>query len=1218
MSPDQKWSKVLLQLLLNQRRPGFMFLLFLILLFFWIIEPSYHVDVNAQIPYLSLHSILETFSIAVSIMIFGIIWHSYNRERAGNSILLACAFLMVGLIDLAHMIFYPGMPGLGISSNEETGIYYWLIARFLGSIALLLAAILPWRPFRSRYTRYVFLFGSLILVACVYWSGLFYENFFPKTFVPGAGLTPFKMGTEYLISAIHAVTALILASRFGNDRPFDISHLLTSVIVMGMSEIWFTIYNSATDIYNLMGHVYKIIAYYFLYRAVFVDSVQEPFRRLYQSEYLLRKNEEWLSTTLRSIGDAVIATDSQERVVFLNPVAEHLTGWTMKDAEGQKLNDIFRIVNETTREKVESPVEKVLREGKIVGLANHTVLISKDGTEFPIDDSAAPICDIQGNIMGVVLVFRDISERKRMEKRLRVKKEQLESFVKHTADVIAIFDLEGRALELNNAYETIFGWTVQEVLGGMLPSIPEHLIGEAKSIFKEVRHGKNIIGFETIRQHKDGQFINVSVTYSPVWDAQGNIVAVSGILRDITESKQKEQEQKRLVAILEATTDFVSISDRHGRVLYYNQAARKILGIDDHEDISKIHIPDTHPEWAGKLVITEGLPTALKEGKWSGETAFLSRNGTETPAHQIILSHKSSDGKAEYYSTIARDLTDIKKSEERERLAAQVLENISEGVLITDRKGIVVSVNPAYTQITGHTEEDLIGKHVRILSSGIDDGDFYKFLRKKLIETEQWEGEVWDHRKNGESYFKQIAVSPVKDKRGKRTHYVAVTKDITPRKRMEEKIQYQAYHDILTDLPNRILFLIRLTQAIKHAKKYQLMAAVMFLDLDRFKLINDTLGHSTGDLLLQSVAARLLDSVGSDDTVSRLGGDEFLILLPRLANASEAVNAAESILEALSHPFVLNRQEYFISASIGISFYPIDGDDEETLIKNADTAMYLAKKEGNCYHMFTSALNAKTSKRLRLETDLRKALEREEFILHYQPKVDLRTGKITGMEALVRWQHPEFGMIPPNEFIPLSEETGLIIPLGEWVLRTACRQNKAWQEEGFPPVRIAVNLSFRQFQQKNLTETLAQILKEIGLAPYYLELELTESIIMNNPDTTIRILQEVKDMGIWISLDDFGTGYSSLNYLKRLPLDTLKIDRTFVQQLGTHRDKAIVRALIDLAHHLDIKVITEGVETEDQLKLLRSFQCDEMQGYIFSPPVSAETFRQMLQKHFEQ
>lgn len=430
----------------------------------------------------------------------------------------------------------------------------------------------------------------------------------------------------------------------------------------------------------------------------------------------------------------------------------------------------------------------------------------------------------------------------------------------------------------------------------------------------------------------------------------------------------------------------------------------------------------------------------------------------------------------------------------------------------------------------------------------------------------------------------------------------------------KEKIQYQAYHDPLTGLPNRILFNDRLMVALTQADVKDQMVAVLLIDLDRFKNINETLGHRMGDLLLQNVAKRVIDCMREGDTVSRLGGDEFILILSDITQVQEVITIASKILDVLANePFDLAGHELYITPSIGISVYPNDGEDIETLVKNADMAMYRAKERGrNNYQLHTPAMNTAANERLTLENNLRRAIDRNEFILHYQPKVDLATGKMTGMEALVRWQHSEWGMVSPVKFIPVAEETGLILPIGDWVLRAACEQNKRWQEQGHPPVRVAVNLSGHQFE-RGLVKQVRQVLQETGLEPEWLELEITESTLMHNTQLIIEIIQELKNMGIHISIDDFGTGYSSLSYLERFPIDSLKIDQSFVRSIeNPETDAVIARAIISLGHSLGLQVIAEGVETAAQLDFLRSQNCDVGQGYLFSRPVSAEQFEELL------
>lgn len=435
-------------------------------------------------------------------------------------------------------------------------------------------------------------------------------------------------------------------------------------------------------------------------------------------------------------------------------------------------------------------------------------------------------------------------------------------------------------------------------------------------------------------------------------------------------------------------------------------------------------------------------------------------------------------------------------------------------------------------------------------------------------------------------------------------------------KQRTAELNHLAYHDVLTDLPNRILFEDRLTQALILAERNRQTLGVLFLSLDRFKKVHDTLGHAIGDKLLQKVAERLRSSAHKGETVARFEGDEFALLLTQIGGTEgeDVVEVIFQINESLALPFTIDEHELFITVSIGISLYPDDGADASTLLKNADAALYRAREQGgNNYQFYTADLNAKALKRLTLENSLRRALERSEFEIYYQPVLDSNTRKIVGMEALLRWHHPELGLVQPVEFIPLAEDTGMIVPIGEWVLRTACAQSKSWQEAGFAPLSLAVNLSARQFQQQNLLEVVVGILQETGLDSHDLELELTESSIMKNAESAVQTLGALKAMGIKIAIDDFGTGYSSLGYLKRLPIDTLKIDRSFVSDLTTDPDDAaLVMAIITLAHNLSLKVIAEGVETEEQLGFLHLLKCDEWQGYLFSKPVPVNAFEELL------
>lgn len=554
------------------------------------------------------------------------------------------------------------------------------------------------------------------------------------------------------------------------------------------------------------------------------------------------------------------------------------------------------------------------------------------------------------------------------------------------------------------------------------------------------------------------------------------------------------------------------------------------------------------------------------------------------------------------------------QAEQRLHQAAAVFENTVEGVIITDARANIIAVNKAFTLITGYTETEVLGNNPKILKSGCHEWPFYAALWKAVVETGHWQGEIWNRRKSGEIYPQWSTISSVFDGMGTVTYYVSVFADISSIKQSQERLNHLAHHDPLTGLPNRLLLNARLKHALQHAQRQGSGIAVLFLDLDQFKNINDTLGHTVGDELLREVAKRLSECVRTEDTVARLGGDEFVVTMENLWQGEGADVVVRKILAAFSRPFTLEGQEMFITASVGISLYPEDGESVDELLRNADAAMYRAKSQGrNTYEFYTRELTIAALEKFTLETSLRYALQKCEFVLYYQPQISLQDGQIVGVEALIRWQHPRLGLLSPVRFIRLAEETGLINPIGEWVLRAACIQAKTWQEQGLPAILMAVNLSGRQIVRDDLVGKVRRILDETGLDPRYLELEITEDSMMDQRHKATANLDALKALGVTLTIDDFGTGYSSMSYLKRFSVDKLKIDKSFVRDITNDpNDQAIIRAIIAMCHTLQLKVVAEGVETSEQRAFLVDYRCNQIQGYLFSPPVTAEACAAML------
>ncbi|MDP3527822.1 MAG: EAL domain-containing protein [Methylicorpusculum sp.] len=552
------------------------------------------------------------------------------------------------------------------------------------------------------------------------------------------------------------------------------------------------------------------------------------------------------------------------------------------------------------------------------------------------------------------------------------------------------------------------------------------------------------------------------------------------------------------------------------------------------------------------------------------------------------------------------DITEQKLALEALRRSAAVFENTKDGAVITDLSSIIVAVNPAFCEITGYKAEEVLGKGTSILRSCRHDNKFYHDLWDDLINNGHWRGEIWNRRKNGELYPQFLSISTIHDELGHASNYVGVFTDISQIKQSKERLEHLAHYDPLTHLPNRLLIQSRLKHALEVAQRHGNRIAVLFIDLDHFKTVNDSMGHPMGDELLATVAQRLNHRLREEDSLGRLGGDEFLVVIEQMEKTLDAVELALSLLDRIAEPFTLsNGQTVFIGASIGISLFPDDADSVTELIQHSDSAMYLAKNQGrNTYRFYTEDLTRLANERLNLESRLRRALERKEFFLQYQPLIADSSHEIVGVEALLRWNDPELGIISPNQFIPLTEETGLIITLGEWVLLNACAQAKAWLDNGHPPLYVAVNLSPVQFRNQDVVSLIKKVLDETGLPAEYLELEITEGILMEQADQALITLANLKTLGVSLAVDDFGTGYSSLSYLKRFPLDKLKIDRSFVDGLGSdENDQAIVKAVIAMGHSLGIKTLAEGVETIQQLNILKQLGCQFYQGYLFGKPM---------------
>jgi diguanylate cyclase (GGDEF)-like protein/PAS domain S-box-containing protein len=803
-------------------------------------------------------------------------------------------------------------------------------------------------------------------------------------------------------------------------------------------------------------------------------------------------------------------------------------------------------------------------------------------------------------------------------------KEYAESIICHMPVGLLVLTSELDILSANRALGDIFGFSHEEVRGNTLDSaIP---LPRIRKMVEEVLTTGNPQYDLPISYHDDGstRYLEVSVTPFRGQATAGAPTRAPRVLitvNDLTEREslrsQARESELRTRAIMNNVAEAIITIDEAGTVYTFNRAAERIFGYGSGEVIGcnvKLLMPEPHHS-AHDGYLRRYVETGERRciGLGIKEVTGQRKDGVLFPMELSIS--ETSFGKRRVFIGIIRDITRRKADDAMMRKLSSVVEQTADSVIVTDAGGVIEYVNSAFEAITGYTREEAIGRKPDILKSGIQPAGFYRRLWQTILRGEPFQEVFVNRRKDGSLYYEEKSITPLIDDGGRITHFVSTAKDITERMQAKERLNYLAHYDPLTAMPNRSLFMERLEHVVAAAARSSFHAGVIYLDLDRFKVINDTLGHDAGDSLLRLVADRLRACVRETDTVSRLGGDEWAVLVEN-ASALELPTVAEKILNTLAQPLDVAAHELYPTASIGVSVFPEDGTDGHTLLKHAEVAMYRAKHEGrNSYQFFDPAMTEQAHERLRLESSLRRALERNEFVLHYQPQVDIRSGAIIGMEALLRWQHPQRGLVPPLEFIPLLEDTGLIAEVGNWVIAAACRQAAVWHDSGLHRKPIAVNLSAKQLQRQDIADFVRSSLEQAGLAQSSrpLELELTESLLMEDVQTTIAKLHQLTQLGVTLSIDDFGTGYSSLAYLKRFPIRTLKIDRAFVRDIARDPDdEAIVSAVIAMAHNLKLSVIAEGVETEEQLDFLRRHGCDAMQGYLVSEPLPADTLTELL------
>ncbi len=836
----------------------------------------------------------------------------------------------------------------------------------------------------------------------------------------------------------------------------------------------------------------------------------------------------------------------------------------------------------------------------------------------------------------VTLSISDITSRKRIELSLIERERFWSDVVRSVPDLLYVHDMQNQqVLFSNHSLGLQLGYSEAE-LKGMREDFWELVLHpDDAEYYWRIRNLQKVVGdgqlLESVLRwrHRNGQWHWFSIREQALArDESGRVSRLIGVAKDITEQIERNQSlresEQRYRLLAESISDMIVSTDNELNLNYVSPSVEPVLGysVDWVMSNSIFNLAANPQQLHGLNILIERIRDAL------GERDRLDRLREELPDQLFVFDCIHADGRKlpvelrlvlmwdengrfEGILGVGRDISQQRRAEKDLRMAATVFEHSTAAILVTDPAGYIVQVNEAFSRVSGYSAGQVLDQLPGMLTADRQQATHMQYILGQLNQRGSWEGEVWLRRKDGENFPAWVGITAVHDEEGDLVSYVCFFSDISERKASEQRIHRLAYYDALTHLPNRTLFQDRLHSALQHAERHDEWVVLMFLDLDRFKPINDSLGHAAGDRMLKDVAVRLSACVDGDDTVARMGGDEFTLLLQpsttRESALNRAIHVAEQILSSLARPFILEGREFFVTASIGIALAPQDGNELSQLMKNADTAMYHAKERGkNNFQFYQADMNASALERLELESDLRHAQEQEQFMLHYQPQFAGDGSRLTGVEALLRWNHPTRGLVPPDEFIPVLEELGLVVQVGEWVLEEACRQLKTWHDAKIHIPKVSVNLSSRQFAEGDLTKRIAAILHRTQLPAACLEVELTESILMRDVESAMQTLRELKHLGLCIAVDDFGTGYSSLNYLKQFPIDVLKIDRSFVDGLPDgEQDAQIARAIIAMAHSLNMMVIAEGVENHAQLEFLREHGCDEVQGYLLGRPMKA-------------
>ncbi len=1149
---------------------------------------------------LLFHTLAELFSIVVGVLMLVIAWNTRRFTHNDFLLYLGIGYFWIAVLDTWHTLTVVGLPFFHFPDAEVT-LHFWLYARFLEALLLLTAPLM----LRHKLNVSAMWLGSAGLVALVIWLSLSVAQ---PVLLTAQGLTPFKVGAEYFIMAMLLLAFFI----YRRNRPLlsaeVLDYMLISLVLTFMAEYSFTLYRNFYGIPFVVGHLFKFLSFWMIYQAIVRTTLARPFAMLASH-----------SSSYNAIPHAAVVVDDQGIIRQVNRAAERFADKPAAQLLHTHVHAEFHCREQTV---AQCEVCQAIQAG--VELQGLELSLKQKNQWFLV--SLSPI-ELAGKSRGTVQLLTEVSARKRIEQALQNSERRFRHLFEQT-DAISVqgYDRHRRVIYWNPASERLYGYSRQQALGKKL----EDLIIPAPmrepviaGVDQWVNGGVEIPSSELSLQRADGSTVHVYSSHVMIRNSE-NEPEMYCIDIDLSESRAArlalEKQEQWLRQVLRTLPYGVQENDAAGKITYANEALHRIHRLADGELIGR-NIWDFEVGAEKKAALRDYLKYLVEQQP--PPQPYITQNwvkdGDQPKTVEVIWDYQRNDeGQVTGFVSVISDISErraaedaLRQSEERfqdfAETAADMFWEMDENLRFSYISGKVEMLMDRPTaSVIGKTREQLYSDQ-----SFVNKPWFQLHLQTLKQHRSFVNLEIPYESSSGISYL-QLSGKPRYDESGRFLGYRGTTRNITENKLTEKKVLHQAHYDSLTDLPNRFLALDRLRQVLKEAQRHQKKVAVIFLDLDDFKKVNDSLGHEIGDKLLIEAAQRLKNVVRAGDTVGRLGGDEFIVLLGDLDSAADALPITENLLNRLRDSFHIEGRELILSGSVGIAIYPQDGDTSSELLRNADSAMYHAKEKGrNTYSFFTEEMNQQVSRRLEIEEQIHGALGRGEFCVYFQPKINVGDGRLAGAEALLRWNNPALGAISPLEFIPIAEQTGLIIPIGEFVLQQSLDWATQWHAQGQQDFRIAVNLSPRQFRDPELVRNVASAVARSGLPAAALELEITEGVLLSGHAHIQDALAGLKALGVSLAMDDFGTGYSSLSYLRNYPFDVLKIDQSFVRDITEDpADRELINAAIAMAHSLHLKVVAEGVETRQQLEYLQQIDCDYLQGYLFGKPMTAQAFEQ--------